>query len=42
MEYLVVMTTRVPDGTSEKAIDELRAAAAGRMAELRTVRGGQR
>jgi len=25
MEYLVVMTTRVPDGTSEEAIDDIRA-----------------
>ena len=24
MEYLVVMTTRVPDGTSQEAIDDIR------------------
>ena len=24
MEYLVIMTTRVPDGTSEEAIDDIR------------------
>ncbi len=34
MEYLVVMTTRVPDGTSEEAIDEVRTREAARSREL--------
>jgi muconolactone delta-isomerase len=34
MEYLVVMTTRVPDGTSQKAIDDLRAHEAAHSREL--------
>ena len=34
MEYLVTMTTRVPDGTSEEAIDEIRTREATRSREL--------
>jgi muconolactone delta-isomerase len=34
MEYLVVMTTRVPDGTSEEAIDDVRTREAARSREL--------
>ena len=34
MEYLVVMTTRVPDGTSEQAVDQIRAREAARSREL--------
>jgi muconolactone delta-isomerase len=34
MEYLVVMTTRVPDGTSPKAIDDLRVREAAHSREL--------
>ena len=34
MEYLVTMTTRVPDGTSEQAVDDVRGAEAGRSREL--------
>ena len=34
MEYLVTMTTRVPDGTSEEAIDDIRAREAAHSREL--------
>jgi muconolactone delta-isomerase len=34
MEYLVTMTTHVPDGTPERAIDEVRAREAARSREL--------
>jgi muconolactone delta-isomerase len=34
MEYLVVMTTRVPDGTPAEAIDDIRAREAARSREL--------
>ncbi|MGC0316482.1 muconolactone Delta-isomerase family protein [Kitasatospora acidiphila] len=34
MEYLVTMTTRVPDGTSEQAVEEIRAREAARAREL--------
>src|SRR5580704_4241153 len=34
MEYLVTMTTRVPDGTSEDAIDDIRAREAAHSREL--------
>jgi muconolactone D-isomerase len=34
MEYLVTMTTRVPEGTSEQAVDEVRAREAKRSQEL--------
>jgi muconolactone D-isomerase len=34
MEYLVTMTTNVPDGTSEAAVQELRAREAARSREL--------
>jgi muconolactone delta-isomerase len=34
MEYLVIMTTRVPDGTSEQAIDYIRAREAAHSREL--------
>ena len=34
MEYLVSMTTRVPDGTSEQAIDDIRTREAARSREL--------
>jgi muconolactone delta-isomerase len=34
MEYLVTMTTQVPDGTPERAIDEVRAREAARSREL--------
>ncbi|MDX6391519.1 MAG: hypothetical protein QOJ73_2582 [Streptosporangiaceae bacterium] len=34
MEYLVVMTTRVPDGTSQEAIDDIRAREAAHSREL--------
>jgi muconolactone D-isomerase len=34
MEYLVAMTTRVPKGTSEQAVDEVRAREALRSQEL--------
>ena len=34
MQYLVTMTTRVPDGTSEQAVDEVRAREAAHSAEL--------
>jgi muconolactone delta-isomerase len=34
MEYLVVMTTRVPDGTAEEAIDDVRTREAARSREL--------
>ena len=34
MEYLVIMTTRVPDGTSEEAIDDIRTREAARSREL--------
>jgi muconolactone delta-isomerase len=39
MEYLVTMTTRVPAGTSEAAVDDIRAREARRSAEL--ARAGQ-
>lgn len=34
MEYLVNMTTQVPDGTAEEAVDEIRASEAARPREL--------
>ena len=34
MEYLVTMTTRVPDGTSQQAVDEIRGREAARSGEL--------
>ena len=34
MEYLVTMTTRVPDGTSQQAVDEIRGREAVRSGEL--------
>ncbi len=34
MEYLVTMTTHVPDGTGQQAVDEVRAREAARSAEL--------
>jgi muconolactone delta-isomerase len=34
MEYLVTMTTRVPDGTPDQAVDEVRAREAARSREL--------
>jgi muconolactone delta-isomerase len=34
MEYLVTMTTRVPDGTAEQTVDEVRAREAARSREL--------
>src|SRR6201996_2952567 len=34
MEYLVVMTTRVPDGTPAEAVDDIRAREAARSREL--------
>ena len=34
MEYLVTMTTRVPDGTSQQAVDDIRAREAVRSGEL--------
>jgi muconolactone D-isomerase len=34
MEYLVTMTTRVPDGTSDEAVDEMRSREAVRAREL--------
>jgi muconolactone delta-isomerase len=34
MEYLVLMTTRVPDGTSQQAIDDIRAREAAHAREL--------
>lgn len=34
MEYLVTMTTHVPDGTSEAAVDDIRAREARRSAEM--------
>ncbi|WP_280671820.1 muconolactone Delta-isomerase family protein [Kitasatospora sp. MAP12-44] len=34
MEYLVTMTTRVPDGTSEQAVADIRAREAARAREL--------
>jgi muconolactone delta-isomerase len=34
MEYLVTMTTHVPDGTSEQAVDDVRAREAARSREL--------
>jgi muconolactone delta-isomerase len=36
MEYLVSMTTRVPDGTPEQAVDEIRAREAAHSRELAT------
>jgi muconolactone D-isomerase len=34
MEYLVTMTTHVPDGTSEKGVEDMRAREAVRSSEL--------
>jgi muconolactone delta-isomerase len=34
MEYLVTMTTHVPEGTSEEAVDEIRSREAARAQEL--------
>jgi muconolactone D-isomerase len=34
MEYLVTMTTHVPDGTPDQAVDEIRAREAARSREL--------
>jgi len=34
MEYLVTMTTRVPDGTPEEAVEDIRGRAAVRSREL--------
>jgi muconolactone D-isomerase len=34
MEYLVTMTTHVPDGTSEEAVSDVRAREAARSREL--------
>jgi muconolactone D-isomerase len=34
MEYLVTMTTHVPDGTSEKAVEDMRSREAERAREL--------
>src|ERR1700726_355619 len=34
MEYLVTMTTRVPEGTTESAVDDIRAREAARSREL--------
>jgi muconolactone delta-isomerase len=34
MEYLVTMTTHVPDGTPAEAVDDVRARAAARSREL--------
>jgi len=34
MEYLVTMTTRVPDGTPAEAVDDVRAREAARSREL--------
>jgi muconolactone D-isomerase len=34
MEYLVTMTTHIPDGTSELAVEEMRAREAARSREL--------
>jgi muconolactone D-isomerase len=34
MEYLVTMTTRVPDGTPEQAVDEVRAREAAHSRDL--------
>jgi muconolactone delta-isomerase len=34
MEFLVTMTTNVPEGTSEKAVDDMRAREAARSKEL--------
>jgi muconolactone D-isomerase len=34
MEYLVTMTTHVPDGTPDRAVDDVRAREAARSAEL--------
>lgn len=34
MEYLVMMTTHVPDGTSDQAVDDIRAREAARSREL--------
>jgi muconolactone D-isomerase len=34
MEYLVTMTTRVPDGTADKTVDDVRAREAARSREL--------
>jgi muconolactone delta-isomerase len=36
MDYLVTMTTRVPDGTAEQAVDEVKAREAAHSAELAT------
>jgi muconolactone D-isomerase len=37
MEYLVTMTTHVPDGTPEQAVDDIRAREAARSLELAAV-----
>lgn len=34
MEYLVAMTTHVPDGTPDRAVDDVRAREAARSREL--------
>jgi len=34
MEYLVTMTTHVPDGTSEEAVEDIRTREAARSREL--------
>ena len=34
MEYLVTMTTRVPDGTADQTVDDVRAREAARSREL--------
>ena len=34
MEYLVIMTTHVPDGTSEEAVDDVRAREAAHSRDL--------
>ncbi|MFG2416717.1 muconolactone Delta-isomerase family protein [Streptomyces goshikiensis] len=36
MEYLVTMTTHVPDGTSEQAVEDIRTREAARSRELAT------
>jgi len=38
MEYLVTMTTHVPDGTSEEAVADVRAREAARTAPVRARR----
>ena len=39
MEYLVTMTTHVPDGTPAEAVDDVRAREAARSRELAAQRG---